>query len=146
MKFVTIRFAFRALVSLLTTIGFSYQIYRICNEYFTYPTTTLVTHIDIPEITILPMIGFKSDFNIDIADRFSIRQLFDKINDTTTLSKYWYWYQDDFLLGKMTTTRFFKPPHYYISLSSTEPLEVTAESLYTFNLPVIVAFVNTSII
>src|ERR1044071_8434342 len=50
--------AFRALVVLFVTAGFVYQVAIICEDYFGYPTTTLVSILTALPLTTAPAVAF----------------------------------------------------------------------------------------
>jgi hypothetical protein len=53
------RLIVRIVIYLISSGLFSYQIWRIGEEYFRYPTITPVTLENIPKLTVAPKAGFR---------------------------------------------------------------------------------------
>lgn len=87
MKFKQIpRRLFRLMVILITTCGFAYQAYLVCEEHFRYPTITLVSIVDVQPRILPPRLAVCFEETTSLFGQ-SIGQLFrERYNDETSVT------------------------------------------------------------
>ena len=71
------------LVLVTVTGGFSFQVSLVCEEYFKYVTTTIVSIVDALPVTNIPQVALYVTYTIgfEFADRIFHKQLLDKQTD-----------------------------------------------------------------
>src|SRR6266480_2397766 len=92
---------FRITLILGVASGFSYQTWTISNEYFRYPTSTLVSLKDYQDVTIIPQLGFRYWTNTSYGKMLS--EIFNAFNKTELARSFSYdkieSYQEEFFLN-----------------------------------------------
>lgn len=142
--------AIRLSVYLAVTFGFSYQSWKISDEYFKYPTITLVQLVDIPAITLPPKMALAFLRKKDIFPGSSIANVLDTIDDKTEILSSKIRTPNHTEIPNLNLERFLLDESYCISFSaetafmySPEDLYATKEPFYTIALKTNVLLRNT---
>src|SRR5688572_23650929 len=75
----------RLLAYLLVTIGFCYHVSSICQDYFSYPTTTFVSMTDAFTVTSPPKVALRIPFPTQVG--MSLKDWFVMVNDSTKVHR-----------------------------------------------------------
>lgn len=134
----------RLSIYLTTLFLFSYQTFHIADEYFKYQTTTLVTLVNLPRITIPPKVGFRVTFTLH--GGVEVKKYFDKVNDTTNLVKSKLRFESQVLKSAIAIKKFFRAPDYYVSVEPKKAVEYTPENLYTVRREMFYAKMKTNLL
>src|SRR5688572_14976944 len=92
---------FRITIILGVVSGFSYQTWMISNEYFRYPTSTLVSLEDYQNATIIPQLGFRywEDLESSTYSGKTLSEVFNALNKTELIESEIESHQEEFLLN-----------------------------------------------
>src|SRR5436189_19736 len=90
---------FRITLILGVVSGFSYQTWTISNEYFRYPTSTLVSLEDYSDIMIIPQLGFRywDYFGPSTYSGKTLSEIFNAFNKTELIQSDIESHQEEFL-------------------------------------------------
>lgn len=143
-KMAFLKRSFQVLVYLLITTGFSYQAFLVCQEYFKYPTATLVSILDALPVTLPPRVAlctggpnaiFTSTKSLI---HHTLRELFtEKRNDNTIVvgsgiidPQNAYYVKAGLFDAYVQLNKFFVDGMYCFEFKTRDPLYILPEDLF----------------
>lgn len=119
------------IVFLVTTAGFCYQTWYISEDYFKYPTTTLVSLETFLPITIGPQIGLRISNRLQLGR--PVRETFQSVQENINVTGFarTKTYGVNTAERKVRKNIFQMMDHFYIALSPIIPIEYTPDLMYT---------------
>lgn len=143
--FILKSFLIRLIICLTTITLCSWQIWNIADEYFKYPTITYVTLVNIPPVTLPPMVGFRIKNRLKAG--ITLKTCFDKVKDKTELVESRLRYGESWgLKNNISLKIFIRAPDYYISVAAKEEIKYSPEHLYTTRREMIFAKLRTNLL
>jgi hypothetical protein len=133
----------RVLIVLTATSGFVYQTWIISNDYFKYPTSTLVTLQKYLNVTIGPQVGFHLGNSLPIGK--AVKEMFKNVSSSVNASGYvrtrsWA------PLRKGTAfkiKKFQQMENYYVTIAPSKEIRYSPDVMYLKRDPIYQVHLNT---